>query len=425
MPPFTLISANDLRTLRTSAELCVRAAARRPGVETAKWLVSRMQQLGPTYIKAGQFASQRKDLLGKDVTTALSSLRDRINPLPFGDIEAVLQSEGILAKLDSIETTPLASASIAQVHRAVLDGVQVVVKVRRPGISAYVRSDVAFLRSLARVVRPAWVGVVDEFECRLLEEMNFATELVNGQEFFAMYEGDPTVVIPRMIPGACTDRVLTMEYRPSTSLFGVTGTPARRAKLAALLMDTFMTQLLYSPVVHGDPHAGNVGVDSDGRLVLYDFGSVIQISRGYRVQLKIMISVLVGGRPAQMVRALKLLGLRVIDDKLAETYMAMYYKYVRTIDLEVFRPRSPPSETVASASTAPFDATRIPFELDETLLRLVRVFGMLEGVCKELDGSFDYFRLMPSFWDAFLLDADFMAARASWDIQSLDDFDEP
>jgi hypothetical protein len=129
-----------------------------------------------------------------------------------------------------------------------------------------------------------------------------------------------------------------------------------------------------------------------------------------------MISTLVLGQPSEMVRALKQLGLRVIDHKLALRYMAMYYKYVRTIDIEVFRPQA---NAAATAGKDDDDRGAMPFELDQTLVRLGRVFGMLEGMCKDLDRNFDYFALMPMFWDAFLLDADFMRSRASWDIESM------
>jgi predicted unusual protein kinase regulating ubiquinone biosynthesis (AarF/ABC1/UbiB family) len=171
-------------------------------------------------------------------------------------------------------------------------------------------------------------------------------------------------------------------------------------------MVTFVSQLLYDGgIVHGDPHAGNIGIDSRGRLVLYDFGSAIRIDPTYRSKLKLVIISLISSDAPDTVRALKNLGIKINDTKLAEAYMSLYYKYVRTIDVNVFRPEAG-AEPVMT----------MPFEFDDTLLRLFRVFGMLEGICKELNDDFDYFEILSIFWDAFILDAEFVRAKGDWDL---------
>jgi predicted unusual protein kinase regulating ubiquinone biosynthesis (AarF/ABC1/UbiB family) len=226
----------------------------------------------------------------------------------------------------------------------------------------------------------------------------------NAEAFYELYVDDPRVVVPRVHPSLSTADVITMDYEASESLYDYAGD---RRKLAQRIMGTFVSQLLYGidgGIMHGDPHAGNIGVRADGTLVIYDFGSAVRIDRGYRVRLKLLISTLMTGRPDETVRALENLGVKVNDQELAEAYMAMYYKYVRTIDISVFRPKAVDTTTTA-----------MPFQLDETLLRLGRVFGMLEGICKELDDRFDYFDVMGLFWDAFLLDADFVRYRSVWD----------
>ena len=404
--------ARNVSTARTCGELCARVAQRRNSVDTANWVMQRMKLMGPTFVKIGQFVSLRNDVIGDEVATILGSLRDNVNPLAFEDISRVLAEEGLGDAFDSVTETPIASASIAQVHAAVYRGRKVVIKVKRPNLEEDVRDDVEFLKALLGLLSRAgveqaaveWPRLLDEFSAYLYDEMDFTKERENLQAFARLYRDDPKVVVPRVHADASSRRVLTMDYKASSSLLDFKGD---RSQLSNRVMATFISQLLYDGgIVHGDPHAGNIGIDARGRLVLYDFGSAIRIDAAYRSKLKLVIISLISSDAADTVRALQNLGIKINDAKLAEAYMSLYYKYVRTIDVNVFRP----------AADAGEPAMVMPFEFDETLLRLFRVFGMLEGICKELNSTFDYFEIMSVFWDAFLLDAEFVRVKGKWDL---------
>lgn len=418
--------ARNVSTARTCGELLARIVQKRDPVETSRYFMDRAKHLGPTYIKIGQFVSLRKDVVGDDVADVLAGLRDSVNPLPFDVVQSVVRRNGIFESFDEIDPAPLASASIAQVHSARIDGIDVVIKVKRPDLERQVAEDIDQLRWLISVASSIPMvpkdtvarlnSILSEFELYLQEEMDFFQEMKNAKRFQKMYRNDPSVVVPEIFDSLSSRDIIVMQFLPSSKIEKYAGD---RVRLSQKIMRLFVSQLLYEGVVHGDPHTGNIGIDKEGRIVMYDFGSTIRVDRDYRTRLKLVISCLIGGNPKEMVKALRNLGIRIVDSKSAESYMALYYKYVRTIDVNVFRPADPSmagSMDVNSVDTIRPNPDAVPFEFDDTLIRLFRVFGMLEGICKELNDDFDYFDIMTNFWDAFLLDEDFVRTKGAWDV---------
>lgn len=247
-----------------------------------------LSELKGAAMKMGQMMSQYADLLPPELAEQLSRLQASAEPLPWSDIEELLRerwSEAQWAKLAHIDPTPLASASIGQVHLAALvDGRAVAVKVRYPGVAEAVDADV---RNLGRLMRVAGVLPLDrtdldamlaEVRARLREEVDYELE----RERLALFNDLPHsdgVVYPKPIDALCADGVLVCSYEPGSAVEEARGWPQPlRDALAARYCDWVIASLLDHGWLHADPHPGNFAFREDGRLVVYDFGCVKQVA---------------------------------------------------------------------------------------------------------------------------------------------------
>jgi predicted unusual protein kinase regulating ubiquinone biosynthesis (AarF/ABC1/UbiB family) len=388
------------------------------------WLADRLRMLGPTYIKVGQFISSRKDIFGAEFSKPFEALRDRAPPIAEEHVRTILEAcqRRPLPDADRIANVtwqPMASASIGQVHRAVLgDGRQVVVKVKRPDVERTIREDMEFIgrvAELALALAPDKVmdaeqvrsGIAD-LRSYVLQETDFAREASNMQRFHDMYASDDFVRVPAPVLALCSADVIVMEYIESSPV-GAQGTgPSAAAdrRLANSVMDVFVAQLVRSGLVHGDPHPGNMGLDRDGRLVLYDFGNVIEVSRQDRQHLKELIFQLLVGNDDGVVRTVQKLGVRVLDRRGVVDYIAVYRDYMRTVDAAAF-----------AAAVDPKVA--LPLQLTDSLVRLFRVYAMLEGTCKQLSPGFNYFDLLDDYIDELFFDEEFFSFKAQEDVAAV------
>jgi ubiquinone biosynthesis protein len=242
-------------------------------------------ELGPTFVKLGQVLSVRPDILPSDFIEAFESLQDRVDPIPFDAVKAHLELQWgvpIDERLQSIDQTPLASASIAQVHKAVLrDGTTVAIKVQRPAIEDRIRSDLHILYTLAHLLTgkmeiPGFytpVGVVQEFEAAIKLELDFLQEARAIQRFRLLFRDHEDVMAPEVFGAYTTSRVLVLELlvgRPLSSL-----DPTEKAVVVPMMdkvIDATYLQIFEHGFFHGDPHPGNLMVLDDGRLAYLDFG---------------------------------------------------------------------------------------------------------------------------------------------------------
>jgi ubiquinone biosynthesis protein len=247
-----------------------------------------LEQCGGMFVKLGQVASTRSDLLSPDAVKELSLLQDRVKPADRASVAELLETE-LDAPLEevfpSFDWQPIAAASIGQVYRAALpDGSPVVVKVIRPGIEETVNVDLSVLEELGRVVetRTSWGAeyqvrdLVAEFSNRLREELDFRIEARNARAIATSLPSGSRVSVPDVYTDLSTSRVLVMEWLDGVSVRDVAWGEARasdRTKIADILLRTFLEQMLQDGVFHADPHPGNVMLLADGRLALIDFGA--------------------------------------------------------------------------------------------------------------------------------------------------------
>lgn len=250
--------------------------------------------LGPTFIKLGQILSMRKDIFTPEWIAALETLQDDAPRLPFDTIRQQVENSlgGTLDELFGFfDPEPLATASIAQTHRArTKDGDEVVVKVQRPGIEATMRSDLDLLYLGAQILEASidelqlvgLVSVIEEFEKGLLKELNFHQELSNLLEFQRLLDPERKVVVPRPHPELSARTVLTMEFFRGRPLRKLEPKTDATKKVVEEIVYAALKQVLIDGVFHGDPHGGNLLVGDDGTVCMIDLGMVGRVSQEQR-----------------------------------------------------------------------------------------------------------------------------------------------
>lgn len=260
-----------------------------------------LEELGPTFVKLGQVLSTRADLLPGEFVTELRLLQDSVTPIPLESVRAQIQAglgRSPEEAFASIEPEPLAAASIAQVHRATTrSGEPVVVKVQRPGIQAQMASDLQVLHSLAKLLEAVVeetgiyspVGIVEEFDRAIREELDFVHEAANVRAFQETHRERKGIRIPRVHDDLSSATVLTLEYFGGVKLLEAQLSAERRAELARVVLDTAFRQLFEDGLFHADPHPGNFLLLPDGDIGLIDFGLVGRLTRQMREQLVILI----------------------------------------------------------------------------------------------------------------------------------------
>lgn len=255
-------------------------------------LVSVCEELGPTFIKLGQLASTRPDVLPPQVLMALERLQDDVAPFPPEQARRIFKDDvgmPVEEAFKSFTDEPFASGSIAQAHRAVAaDGQDVVVKVKRPGIEQTVQLDIYVLRWMAeraeslfpelRPYRPRML--VDEFAQNIQTELDFVNEASATSRFQEAFADDPHIHTPKVRWDLTDSNVLTLEYMEGMHLREVLdgrGTGVDRKQIARRLSECFLHQYFELGLFHADPHPGNMLIRPPGDVVLFDFGIVGQI----------------------------------------------------------------------------------------------------------------------------------------------------
>jgi len=411
------------RLVTSVAELQSRIVFGQSKKKIGTWLCNRIATLGPTYIKMGQFISTRSDIFDKEFTQPFSSLRDKVEPMNREELDKQLETFVDLRKLMvEFDYTPIASASIAQVHRAKLrNGKDVAVKVRRPNINEIVKHDIDFIRSMVSalllIARPDPMSkssarlreFIADFEESITEELDFSKELNNIDAFHKAYNGKDDILIPRVFKGLSSNNILVMEYIPSSEIFTYKGD---RRMLAEKLMNFFVGQLLYKGIVHGDPHPGNLGITTTNDIVIYDMGNTIYISPTERQQLKDLIYQLLLGNKELIATTLESLQMEVTDRKALYKYIDIYINYMKTIDFKALN-----ASLQAMSETT--NISEPPIKFPSKFVRLFRTYGIMEGICKELYSGFNYFDLFDSYVDGIFLDDEFLLYKAAADTNKL------
>jgi ubiquinone biosynthesis protein len=282
-----------------------------------------IEELGPTFVKFGQILSTRGDLLPPELIEELKVLQDHNAPLGFSEIKAVIERECPEHETCflEIDETPLASASIAQVHRAKLsDGTPVVLKVQRPGIKDVIETDILILESFAARVEyyyPQYAvynpkGIVRDFAAQIRQELDFIHDGKNADRLRYNMQDLPKIRVPKIFWEQSTRHLLVMEYIEGVRIDHVDEIRAMGIdpkEIADRGFNAYLQQIFEDGFFHGDPHPGNLLVSKDGTINFLDFGIVGIIYPERRFYFTHLLVAMMQRDPELMIKALEHLGI--------------------------------------------------------------------------------------------------------------------
>lgn len=359
--------------------------------------------LGPSFVKLGQIASTRADVLPPEWIVELKKLQDEVNPLPFDEIKSAVETS-LGASLEDVyerfDERPLAAASIGQVHRAVLkhpDGPrEVVVKVQRPGARTTVARDLELLHALAKLVErtipesrlysPS--GLVDQFDRAITSELDFSQEAEHAQRFARNFEGNAGVRFPRVYREASSKQVLTLEFLPGKKVYDAIREGGHRGPIIARSSVGLIIKMIFEDgFFHADPHPGNILISGDPEhpvFGLIDLGMVGRLSPEMRDRTIDMMIAAVRQDHVGIADALYAIGTptKKVDMRayraevslLAEKYVG---RPLKEIDL------------AAMVSDLIRGASKYGLEVPPDFLLVGKALMTIEGVGKEIDPELD------------------------------------
>jgi len=363
-----------------------------------RWMRFRalLEALGPTYVKFGQVLSNRPGLLPDALLEELARLQDKVPPFDSKTAFEILERElkrPIGEVFAYIEQQPVASASIAQVHKAqLISGEWVAVKIKRPGIDEIIAADITILKDLARILKrhkelsalqPVELALA--FERSILSELDFKQELSHIQKFFKLFDSDPHVRIPKPYAAYCSANVLCMEFLVGIKINDYKALQENGYDLKAVAQrgfDTFFKQIFEWGYFHADPHPGNLIVMENNTLGIFDFGMVGQLNSDDRNALVEFVIALGRDDVERIVETIEMLqGSPVNDRKGLESDLSKFISEfgstaVKDIDL---------NEALNQGRNM---AYRYKLKLNPDLFLLFRTISLLEGIGIGLDPQF-------------------------------------
>lgn len=401
----------------------IRAVRQVDNTFIGKWMKNKLTTLGPTFIKIGQFMSTRKDIFGKEFTEELKGLQDNVNPFEYSEL--LIELDTLQDNFKFINPIPIASASIGQVHRAVLkSGEEVVIKARRPNIKESIKDDfelvLILLDASRNVIQSRRVEEIyilfEEYYKLLINEIDFKKETKNMKAFDKMFKNTPWLLIPKVYESYSSESIITMEYIPSIKIDNQLEIVKYNKKVIAdKLMESYLTQIIDYGLVHIDLHQGNLGLTKNGKIVFYDYGMVLKLDPKIRQNFNILLFAIYEKDVNEVSKLAIDLELIVIKGNTKEDIdkfkRFIYYllNYITTLDINNFK----------LSYLNNLDQSSINFMLSSKFLMLVRGITILEGICKELDPKFSYMRTLEPYINEQMFNINYLEMKAQKDINKI------
>jgi len=345
-------------------------------------------ELGPSYIKLGQWLSTRADILPLPYLEVLATLQDDVPPAPFSKTRPIIEEElGEIEKIfGTFDTRALFGASLGQVYLATYNGQQVIVKVSRPDIEKIIEKDIAILKSILPVatrfidpnLRFSAEAMLSQFIETIHEEMDYRIEADNLITIKHNLKSDHMVIIPNVILELTTQHVITLEYVPGikiTDIASLDRAGIDREKLVIRVHHIFFKMLLQHSIFHADPHPGNISVTNAGEIILYDFGMVGRLENETRLKLIRLYLSLVEKDPSRAVNVLIELGTLeptvnryVVEKALELSIQSLHGEEVDRMEVR------------ALMDLANKTLSKFPFRLPKNLALYMRMTSIVEGI---------------------------------------------
>jgi predicted unusual protein kinase regulating ubiquinone biosynthesis (AarF/ABC1/UbiB family) len=345
-------------------------------------------ELGPSYIKLGQWLSTRADILPLPYLEVLATLQDDVPPAPFSKTRPIIEEElGEIEKIfGTFDTRALFGASLGQVYLATYNGQQVIVKVSRPDIEKIIEKDIAILKSILPVatrfidpnLRFSAEAMLSQFIETIHEEMDYRIEANNLITIKHNLKGDRMVIIPNVILERTTQHVITLQYIPGIKITDIAlldRAGIDREKLVIRVHHIFFKMLLQHSIFHADPHPGNISVTNAGEIILYDFGMVGRLENETRLKLIRLYLSLVEKDPSRAVNVLIELGTLeptvnryVVEKALELSIQSLHGEEVDRMEVR------------ALMDLANKTLSKFPFRLPKNLALYMRMTSIVEGI---------------------------------------------
>lgn len=326
-----------------------------------------LTELGPTFVKIGQYISTREDLFPPEIVEEFSNLQDNVKSFEWEPLDL---------EITNVQKEPLAAASLGQVHLCEYQGKKCVVKVLRPGVRDQVTNDVKNLLLITKfleIINPTGsrdlTMFVRELESMLRMETDYNIEAQNTKNFKNNFKDIDWVIIPEVYYS--TENIIIMEYVPSTKITEARGYNGK--SLAWAITKSQIMQVLKTGFFHGDPHPGNVGI-LNGKLVYYDFGMVSEISIKQKKTLLALLFAITNENEEQILAILNNLGIVSSDPTGLRTFVRFFLDYIKKNDPEDVE------ELLAIRNN--------PLKVSGSFFYLIRSFGLIEGISKNLDPTY-------------------------------------
>ena len=400
VPRVQLGSKQKVKTWKFAAKFLWKERFTEDKAELGRWTKGELLELGPTFVKLGQIASTRGDLYPPEFTRELESLQDNVPSFDYNLVKDKLN----LDIFKSFEETPFKSASIGQVHRAVLkNGKHVVVKLKRPGIYETMESDTNTVKNILKFFQNIGVdtGNSSEFVLNdsieyLLGETDYKQEVENAIMFKKALKDVDWIKIPKVYKKYCTDEMIVMEYVPTEKITEIKNRKINKKKVCEALVNSYVIQTMDAGLFHADPHPGNLGVSKNGKLVFYDFGLLIKLSDELTQGFRDLFFCIINRDTKGIVNILIRLGVIVptsSDVADIELFFENILGYLETLD----------GGAILNDDLATELAMEKPFVVPTSFVYLAKSFSLIEGICVQLDPDFDYFTyLEPMIQQQFL-----------------------
>lgn len=365
-----------------------------------------LEELGPTFVKLGQTFSSREDLLPPELIIELQKLQDKVEEVDL-NIEEILEQEFNISAKDyfqEIQQRPIATASIAQVYKAVLkEGSEVILKVKKPNVQDNIQDDLLLIHDIVKVItnyseiasKLDLKQVISTFEKSLLEEISLINEKNNIQQFALNFKNNRETYIPKIYEEFCSNIILCMEFIDGIKITNKEALLANGidpVKISEAGLRLFVSQILDYGFFHADPHAGNILVKKDGKVVFIDFGAVGKIQPNDKEILEQLIIAFVSKNATKIVKNLKKMAViyEIPDDKAFQNDVEEVLDFVHSSSLQNI---DVPKLVAKMAHTLKNNRINMP----DYLYLLLKGISLIEGVGRTINPDLDIVKSLQPF----------------------------
>lgn len=365
-----------------------------------------LEELGPTFVKLGQTFSSREDLLPAELITELQKLQDKVEEVDL-NVEEILEQEFNISPKDyfrDIQKKPMATASIAQVYKAVLnDGTEVILKIKKPNVQENIQDDLLLLHDLVKVITTySEIGekldlkqAISTFEKSLLEEISLINEKNNIQQFALNFKNNKETYVPKVYEEFCSNNILCMEFIDGlkiTNKEGFLENEIDPVKISEIGLRLFVSQILDYGFFHADPHAGNILVKKDGKVVFIDFGAVGKIQPNDKEILEQLIVAFVSKNAPKIVKNLKKMAVsyEIPDEKAFQNDVEDVLNFVHSGSIQNI---DVPKLVAKMANTLKNNRINMP----DYLYLLLKGISLIEGVGRSINPDLDIVKSLQPF----------------------------